>query len=269
MVGPNSKRTAAGVSTGDSGTTGNPIVRRVLDFIRERGLEPGQRLPAERALAELLGVSRNALREGLATLVSLRAVEARPNSGIYVRSLAGESSFETLVVLSDSGALPTATEVKESMEVRAPLERQSIELACARRTRADLAALRRVLDDTDAVISARGNIADCDQAFHLALVGAAHNSVLTRVLNAFYQLSLPRRRAFFADTRRGAESAAEHRAIVEAVEQRDPGLGAALMERHLGNARVYWRDVLAPAPALKTSSDPARLSRGRLVSARD
>ena len=48
-------------------------------------------------------------------------LEGIVRSGTLVHG--GETSFETLVVLSDSGALPTATEVKESMEVRAPLER--------------------------------------------------------------------------------------------------------------------------------------------------
>ncbi len=224
------------------------LVRRVLDFIRERGLAPGERLPAERVLAERLSVSRNALREALASLTSLRAVEARPNSGIYVKSLGLESSFETTVLLSEAGAAPTATEVAESMEVRLPLECQAISLACARHSAADLAALKRILDDTDQIVAAGGNIVESDQAFHLALAGASHNSVLVRVLNAFYCLTLPRRRTFFADPKRGARSAADHRKIVEAVEQRNARAGVALTEKHLGNARIYWGEVLKPAP---------------------
>lgn len=228
------------------------LLKRIIDLIRDRGLEPGDRLPAERELARHLAVGRNALREALATMIALRLVESRPNSGIYLRSLAAESSFETLVLLSDTGALPTPTEVMETIEVRLPLERRSIELACARRTREDLAALRCVLDETARVLASGGNIADQDQAFHLALVGASHNSVLTRVLNAFYRLTLPRRRAFFADPKRGALSANDHRRIVEAIARRDSGLGIALMERHLGNARIYWREVLGPGDAVKS-----------------
>lgn len=236
---------------GEIADAGGSLVKRIIDLVRERGLDPGERLPAERALARRLGVGRNALREALATMIALRVVESRPNSGVYLRSLAAESSFETLVLLSDTGALPTPTEVMETMEVRLPLERRSIELACARRTREDLAALRRVVDETARVLAESGNIADQDQAFHLALVGASHNSVLTRVLNAFYRLTLPRRRAFFADPKRGRLSAEDHRRIVEAITRRDSGLGIALMERHLGNARIYWREVLGPADAVK------------------
>jgi DNA-binding FadR family transcriptional regulator len=238
----------------DSAENGKSLVKKILDFVRERNIEPGERLPAERLLAERLGVGRNALREALATLVSLRVVEIRPNSGVYLRKLAAESSFETLVLLAEMGTAPTPAEVRETMEVRAPLERQAIALACERRTAEDLAQLRQILDQSDIVLAGGGNIADCDQAFHLALVGAAHNSVLVRMLNAFYCLTLPRRRVYFADPKRGAESAASHRAIVQALARRDARNGVLLMEQHLSNAAYYWREALGEGapPARRT-----------------
>ena len=220
------------------------LVKRVVDFARDHRFKPGERFPAERALAEKLGVSRNALREALATLESLRVVEARPNSGVYLRRTASESSFEAIVLLAELGSEPTAVEVRETIEVRAPLERQVIALACARRTEADLAALKAILHDTRALLAAAGNIADCDQAFHLALANASHNSVLARMLNAFYCLTLPRRRRFFDDPARGAASDRGHRRIVAAIEKRDLAQATSLMDRHLGNAQVYWKEAL-------------------------
>lgn len=225
------------------------MVKRVVEFAVAGGYVPGERFPAERVLAEKLGVGRNALREALATLESLRVVESRPNSGIYLRSMATESSFEAMVLLAGLGAAPSATEVRETIEVRAPLERQAILLACKRRTPADLENLKRILADTDTVLEAGGNIADCDQAFHVALASASHNSVLTRMLNAFYCLTLTRRRVYFADPARGAASAKSHAQIVAAVEKRDGARAGALMDRHLGNAQVYWKEALQPGPA--------------------
>jgi DNA-binding FadR family transcriptional regulator len=247
---PDSKSAGRALSTAPAPgewDSGRGLVKRLLDYVRERGLEPGERLPAERVLAEKLGIGRNALREALATLSSLRVLESRPNSGVYLRRLGVEASFETLVLLSEIGGAPTPTEVVESMEVRLALERQAITLACARRTQEDLAALDRILAETDRLLSGGGNIVDLDQDFHLALVEASHNSVLVRVLNSFYCLTHPRRRVFFADGRRGVASARSHRRIVAAVRKRDASQGVALIERHLGNARVYWREVLGPA----------------------
>lgn len=220
------------------------LIKRVVEFARDNRFAAGDRLPAERLLAAKLGVSRNALREALATLESLRVIEARPNSGVFLRRSAAESSFEAIVLLAELGHQPTATEVRESIEVRAPLERQAITLACGRRTEADLAALRAILHDTRALLAAGDNIADSDQAFHLALANASHNSVLARMLNAFYCLTLPRRRHYFADPARGAASDRGHRKIAAALEKRDAAQATALMDRHLGNAQVYWKEAL-------------------------
>lgn len=227
-----------------SGGSEKALLRRILEFFRDRRFEAGERLPGERMLAEHFGVGRNALREALAALISLRVVEARPNSGIYLRHFASESSFDTLVLLSEMGEPPSPQEILESIEVRSPLERESCRLACKRCTTEDIDALRRILDKIDIVISAKGNIADLDQAFHVALVEASHNSVLVRVLHSFYCLSLERRRVYFANPKRGQESAAIHRGIVDAIEKRDAARADRLMTKHLDNAKVYWGVIL-------------------------
>ena len=230
-----------------SAPPGGALIKRVVEFAVAEHYAPGDRLPAERVLAERLGVGRNALREALATLETLRVVESRPNSGVYLRAMATEGSFEAIVLLSQLGAAPSAAEVRETIEVRASLERQAIVLGCARRTEADLAALRANLAETAGIIAAGGNIADCDQNFHLLLAQAGHNSVLTRMLNAIYCLTLERRRVFFADPKRGAASAKGHDRIVAALEARDAARATRLMERHLGNAQVYWKETLEGA----------------------
>lgn len=232
------------------------LVRRLLEFLKERRFEAGERLPAERTLAARFGVGRNALREALSALISLRVVEARANSGIYLRHFASESSFDTMVLLSEMGEPPSAQEILETIEVRRPLEREACRLACARSTPADIAAMRRILAEIDAVVAARGNIADLDQAFHVALVEATHNSVLVRVLNSFYCLSLARRRVFFSDIKRGRTYAAAHEKIVEAIEQRDAARADRLMSKHLDNARASWGVILGTGLAAPRS--PAR-----------
>ncbi|MGO8914302.1 MAG: FadR/GntR family transcriptional regulator [Stellaceae bacterium] len=226
-------------------TSAKPIITKLMEFVAERRLQPGDRLPSERELAERLGVGRNAIREAIAMLASLRVVEARPQSGIYLREVRHRSSFEALVLLSQLGLPPTVREIGETMEVRAALERSAIEHACARRDDGDLAALDGILESTAAVIAAKGNIAEEDNAFHLALVGAAHNAILVRVLNAFYELTLPRRRLYFARPQRGKASHKQHEQIVAAVKARDVERGIALMHHHMETARSYWRAELA------------------------
>ena len=226
--------------------TSNHIVRSILRYLDERQLQPGDRLPSERALAEQLGVGRNALREAIATLTALRVVESRPNSGIYLKRVSTESSFETLVLLAASGARPTPAEIAETVEVRAALELTAVRLACKRRDDRDLSMLTEILARTDATLARGGNILDCDTEFHLALVGASHNSVLVRVLNAFYRMTALRRKAVFASQAHGRASAEDHRLLFEAVRLRDVEEAQDQIRRHMDRARHYWQEVLGP-----------------------
>lgn len=61
------------------------IASRVRALIEEQQLEAGMKLPAERQLAAQLGVSRNSLREALATLVSEGVLVSRRGGGTFVR----------------------------------------------------------------------------------------------------------------------------------------------------------------------------------------
>jgi GntR family transcriptional regulator, transcriptional repressor for pyruvate dehydrogenase complex len=225
-------------------TSRSELVGKMLAFFKERGYESGERLPSERALAERFGVSRNALREALSTLSALRVVESRPNSGIYLRRMSTDSSFETIVLLTEMGSEPSMNELKETLEVRWALEMRAAQLACERRTEADLDSLASVIDATQAVLANNGNISVQDTAFHIALARCTHNEVLVRLLNSFYRISESRRFALFADTARGEISAEQHAKIYEAVKKRDVKKASMLMQTHFASAVESWNEIL-------------------------
>ncbi|HEY4069568.1 MAG TPA: FadR/GntR family transcriptional regulator [Burkholderiaceae bacterium] len=229
-----------------AGSPTHPVIAGILGYLQERRLQPGDRLPSERDFSERLGVGRNALREAIATLVTLRVVESRPNSGIYLRHLAKDSSFETLVMLAGMGATPSSTEVSETMEVRSHLELLAVGLACQRRTDADLDKLDEILARTDRVLADEGNIASLDTEFHIGLVEATHNSILVRVLNAFYQFTAGRRDVLFSEPAQSKASGRDHRKLVELVRLRDAAKAQKLILRHMDRARDYWSTVLKP-----------------------
>lgn len=228
----------------DGHRNGHGAIAGILAYLRDRSLQPGDRLPSERDLAERLGVGRNAVREALATLVTLRIVESRPNSGIYLRHVAREASFEALVMLTDMGGTPTPVEVAETMEVRGHLEVLAAGLACQRRTEADLARMEAVLRHTEEVLAHNGNIATADTDFHIALVDATHNTVLVRVLHAFYRFTGRRREAMFEDTVQGTASLRDHQRLFEHIRARDAPKAQLLILRHMDRARSYWSSVL-------------------------
>jgi GntR family transcriptional repressor for pyruvate dehydrogenase complex len=224
--------------------TNSIAIAGILAWLNERKLQPGDKLPSERDFAERLNVSRNAVREALATLVTLRMVESRPNSGIYLRHYAKESSFEAMVMLTEMGAAPSVTEVSETMEVRAHLELLALGLACTRRTSEDVAQLEEIQKRTEKVLSEGGNIAVEDTQFHIALADATHNSVLVRVLNAFYQLTARRRAVLFESHAQGEASAREHKLLLKHVKNQDVEKAQKLILIHMDRARKYWSQVL-------------------------
>jgi len=228
------------------------LVGKMLAFFKERKYEDGERLPSERALSERFNVSRNALREALSTLSALRVVEARPNSGIYLRRISTDSSFETIVLLSEMGATPTPQDVQETLEARWPLEMRAVHLACERREEEDLQNIETVLAETRLVLAERGNIFQLDTEFHLAIIRSTHNDVMVRLLNSFYRMSESRRFALFSDAKRGAESAIQHERIYEAIRKRDIAAASSLMDAHMGRAKLYWREILGDPSATPT-----------------
>ena len=73
---------------------------KLLELIRERGFKPGDKLPSERDLAALFGMSRSAVRESLIRLDTLRIVESRPKSGVYLQPYGAERSIEAMVLFA-------------------------------------------------------------------------------------------------------------------------------------------------------------------------
>ncbi|WP_458094796.1 FadR/GntR family transcriptional regulator [Roseomonas sp. WA12] len=220
------------------------LIGQLLSLVAHRRLEPGERLPSERELAERFGVSRGALREALAVLETLRVVERRPNSGIYLRSVERQGSIEAIVLQAELGIPLTEAEVREVVELRRILEMQAMRLAAERRHGDDIAHLDAILADGDRAIAAGENLADNDAAFHLAMVEATGNHVFLRVVNAFYLMSRNRRRAYFADGTRAPHSQAQHLAMRDAVEAGDADRAEAAMGGHLRGVESYWMQLL-------------------------
>jgi GntR family transcriptional repressor for pyruvate dehydrogenase complex len=225
---------------------GQEIMAGLLHFIRERRFEPGERLPSERELAERFEVSRNTIRELLSTLEWFRMVERRPSSGVYLREEATDPSLEALVMTSGLGIDLNEQEVLQSMETRYLLELQAVRLCCQRRTDADVAAMKDILDKTAAQIDSGQNIAEFDTAFHLAIVAGTQNAVLVRVVKPFYLLSGRQRSHYFIDVARARKSLADHRKLFNAIANRDEDAALGVLVEHLGVVENYWRKALGP-----------------------
>lgn len=208
------------------------VARRLLEYLTSGEIRPGDRLPSERQLSTSLGVGRSTVREALASLDLLGIVKIRPGSGSY---LVGNSS-DLLPQTITWGLLLGQRRIHEIVEVRQLLEVAGARLAAARATtddverlRTHLTAMRDTPDDLHAFVEA-------DVAFHLEVARIAGNSVLSEMLSGVRSLL----RVWVERAVRAEGSTtgtlAEHTAVFEAVEARDPDLADRAMHVHMISA---------------------------------
>lgn len=203
----------------------------VVDALREQIVEgeltPGQRL-VERDLADALEVSRITLREALQQLASEGLVTVAPRRGAVVAPL-------------------TADDVVHVFEVRLALEGLAARAAADRRTDADLARLRELLDAARRANEAddQGEVARLNTEFHLEVVRASGNPLLLSIMSSLQgQVRRLFRVARRFDT---TELHDAHEELYDALVRRDGERAAAVMTGHVEATRQPTLDVLADA----------------------
>jgi GntR family transcriptional repressor for pyruvate dehydrogenase complex len=204
-----------------------PLHRLILDqlheLLTEGRLEPGALLPSERFLAEKLHVSRGTLREALRILEHDGIIETRAGGGRRLRILdTGSFAPEEYVSMLRRAA------AVDLMEARQALEERIVELACERATQEDVETIREALYAPDSFSVEEGA---GDKAFHLAIAAATHNFVFVRMMRLHVDLVKGIRQMILTEERR-KEMFAEHEAIFEAIEARDPVRARAAMIEH-------------------------------------
>jgi len=206
----------------------------LIRYIVDNELEAGDRLPSERELVEMTGISRLPLREGLSMLRGLGVVEAYQGKGVFVKAMDMAGIFRTLSPLLKTQA---DIDVQHIFEVRLHLEASIAELAAANRTDEDLEALEAALSGMrENYLDDRRAYIDYDMTFHQELARATDNPLFHVLLSSITDL-LAEVQSLYRDQAEFRQRAIqEHADIVEAVRKRAPRQAASAMQRHMRNA---------------------------------
>jgi len=210
------------------------IVQQIEESVLNGTLKPGDQLPAERDLAQRLGVSRTAVREAVKTLREKGLVEAYSGRGTFITngtSQAARQSFDLMVKIGQQEGSPHLA------ELRLILEPGIAALAAGRVDEEHLAAMREavaVMDrsqkDPDAYIEA-------DLDFHLALAEAAANPLILSLIDSIVGLLREQRIRIFNVAGGPQRGQFHHKKILAAIENRDPEAAREAMRAHLGQVR--------------------------------
>lgn len=211
------------------------MIRTLEERIRGGVLRPGDRLPSETELEKEFGVSRTVVREGLQALKSRGLLESRRGSGTYVarpsRELIGDS-LSLYALLQRDG-----TRYLELMDLRILVETEAARIVAS--GDAPIARIAAKLRMMEASVGHPSRFADADIDFHLAVIKASGHSLFYVVAEGL--LTAPS--LSFARSTHGlnpsmsARVLAEHRAIHDALEHRDPKAAATAMLSHLRNSK--------------------------------
>ena len=192
----------------------------------------GDRLPAERVLAERYGISRGTVRAALAALEESGFVETRLGSGTYV---IWRKPNDTSMPLENARPL-------ELMDARFALEPHICRLAVLQATQEDFVELEELLGSMEASVDDAVAFSDADSAWHSRLAASTGNRLLTSILSQINSVrgfdEWTRMRNLTLDRPTIERYNIQHRAIVNAIRARDPDRAAALMKEHLETARM-------------------------------
>lgn len=211
------------------GSKGARVAERIREMIIQDELPPGAPI-RERTLSERLSVSRTPLREALKILSVEGLVELHPNRGALV-------------------AAPSATEIRELLQLLGVLEAFAAELACRSISEAELAELRALHFEMLAAYTRGDRLGyfKRNQDIHLALVRASGNQALIahhRVLNARVYRA---RYICNLKTQRWESAIKEHEQILDALVARDAEGLAEILRRHVLQAWDKMQEILAEA----------------------
>lgn len=207
------------------------VYERVLSLISKGVLGPGERLLAEREMADRFQVSRQSVREALNRAKLLGLVEVRPGDGTFVRSLVPGSLVEPLSVMLER----ETGRVLEFLQVRKVLEGWCAAEAARRARSADLRKLGSCLRRMARISKAGGLLGKPDVEFHIAIAEATHNTVMAHIVNSLRAMfqSVLRVRFVTRDPARTQLLVAQHERIFEAIRRRDPAGATDAMVAHL------------------------------------
>jgi GntR family transcriptional repressor for pyruvate dehydrogenase complex len=227
----------------ERGTTlANRVTRQMEYLIVEGHLKPGDRLPAERELAQQFGVSRTVVREAVRALVAKGLLAVRPGSGTVVSSPTKDAVSQSMSLLLRTAQFEI--DYDKVHEIRRILEVEIAALAAQRRTPQDLERMEEILRQASEIVEDRNCFAECDVAFHAALARATHNELFPILLDSVVDIMLKVREMGFSVPGTPGRAFRYHQAILEQIKAGNPERARQAMREHLIESEDTMRRAL-------------------------
>lgn len=222
----------------------NRLSEQVADQLKalmiSKTLKPGDRLPAERALSDQLGVSRSIIREAIKLLEQQGLLSVEVGRGTFVTQVQPEDITDALSVMMRQRIDDLAFEYV--YEIRQMIEIESARYAALRATEADCEALRQYLNIMVAGQDDIEKFTWADTEYHKALARATQNPLFLTLLMPITGLLRQIQRQASRNPGGRVDAIRFHTEIVEAVCRGDAEASAATMRAHLESV-LKWLET--------------------------
>lgn len=212
------------------------VIKHIKELLYSGKLLPGEKLPAERRLAEQLGVSRVHVRTALKKLECYGIVKTYPQSGSIISQLkvqALESMITNMLKIEQY-------DFQSLVEVRIMLEAEAVSLCARNRTAEDIAVIENALAECEEYFGTEHRV-DKDFAYHQAIAQGSHNTVLASLLLIITPDIL---RYYLQSDACGtpqAEVTFEHREMLRCIKEQDEDGARRILLKHLQNIKDFSR----------------------------
>ncbi|NIQ39482.1 MAG: FCD domain-containing protein [Proteobacteria bacterium] len=208
------------------------VIEEIKRMIQRGELAVGDKLPNQQEFAAQLGVSRTVLREALQTLALLGVVEQRPKLGTVIRSTVSALYADHLTppLMADVSATVELIEARRSIEVGA------VELAVDHATPEEIREMGALINDMTEALKAGDATAYTEKniAFHFLIANASHNRFIAHLManiRGFMEQWMQESVSVFPGLLE--RSAKSHRAIYQAVRDRDRRKAISATKKHI------------------------------------
>ena len=205
------------------------IIDQVRDLVSSGRLNPGDRLPSERELAQTFHVGRSTVREAIRSMESLGLIDVRAGEGTFLAGLMAQNTQDPLT----ANLFKNWSTHFKLFEVRSVLEPSLAGLAARRATSEQIEAMRGILADQERDILRGETGKKEDNLFHHIIAEATGNEILHRIADSLMILLGQTRESSLQHSGRPMRSLKQHQAILEAIETRKPAVAERRMREHI------------------------------------
>lgn len=201
----------------------------LLARVRAGEFQPGDRLPAERVLAQEYQVSRSVIREAVRAMEQLGCVESRVGGGSYVRIPDSSNIADPFSIIFEQDR----RFARDFIETRLILEPQIARLAALHRTEAQLNAMTQTLADMETALRLGQRGEAQDALFHKQMAQASGNQALALLISTLSEVMSRSLRITQQMDGVPPQALQDHRRILEAVRAQKGSDAELRMRKHL------------------------------------